>query len=94
MTIDGGAGTNTMDLTQGPGSATVNFGTGIVHNAFGGTDHVSNYQIYKTGAGYRARVLVRDYDGRIRHFVANANTIPGSPPEGAGAPPLVIVVPG
>src|SRR4051812_27431280 len=31
-------------------------------------------RIYKTGAGYRARVLVRDYDGRIRHFERRAPT--------------------
>src|SRR5262249_32418554 len=50
-TIDGGAGSDTLDLSQGPGSATVNTGTGIVHNGFGGTDQVSNVEIFKTGGG-------------------------------------------
>src|SRR5918911_3707096 len=29
-------------------------------------------RIYKTGSGYRARVLVRDYDGHVREVERNA----------------------
>src|SRR3954465_11155876 len=31
-------------------------------------------RLYKTGTGYRARVLVRDYDGRVRAVERNAGS--------------------
>jgi Ca2+-binding RTX toxin-like protein len=47
--MDGGAGIDTLDYTAQPGAVTVDFSGGLVHNGFGGTDHISNFEVAKTG---------------------------------------------
>jgi Ca2+-binding RTX toxin-like protein len=51
ITVDGGGGTDTLDYSQQSGVVNVDLSTGIAHNGFGGTDHLSNFEIVKTGAG-------------------------------------------
>jgi hypothetical protein len=49
ITVDGGAGVNTLDYSLEPGAETVNLTTGIVSNGYGLVDHISNFEVVKTG---------------------------------------------
>jgi Ca2+-binding RTX toxin-like protein len=48
--MDGGAGTNTLDYSQQPGAIIADLSAGTVQNGFGGTDHISNFQMVIAGA--------------------------------------------